>query len=397
MHGYLLPVDAARLAFVIGIVVSLVLYERRHLSTGSVVVPGYIGAFMLSPLILVVTLVNAVAVHLLVGRVAARWAGLHGRNKFTALALCSVSLQLISLQLMPHVSASLYGIGFMIPGLIAHDMARQGVRRTAVAILGTGIAVGSFALAVVSVLPFVAGGRPVTGQPAPLVLDSTWVPFAALFAVIAASALFSNYGLRSGGFIGGMYLGLLATDLAAVALLVIVALVTWIVVTRLFQANLVLFGRRKFAAMLLVSSSLSWFVVTLFEQGVGGDHWSSSPLSTMVLVPLFVPGLLANDVERAGLWRTALGTALAIAFVFSWSRLAAGSVTRGSFPVLIAVAVISTAIAFGPQIAWMARSLRASWPRRYGIGDPARSGARDKAGLASVVRMDGERRAGVSA
>ena len=41
-----------RFAFVAGIVVSMVNYERRHLTTGSIVVPGYIAVFLLQPAVL---------------------------------------------------------------------------------------------------------------------------------------------------------------------------------------------------------------------------------------------------------------------------------------------------------------------------------------------------------
>lgn len=40
MAEYLLGIELPRFAFVLGVMVSLVIYERRHLSTGSLIVPG---------------------------------------------------------------------------------------------------------------------------------------------------------------------------------------------------------------------------------------------------------------------------------------------------------------------------------------------------------------------
>ena len=56
MHDYLLSTEWVRFAFVLGIAVSMILYERRHLTTGSIVVPGYIAVFMIHPLVLVAAL-----------------------------------------------------------------------------------------------------------------------------------------------------------------------------------------------------------------------------------------------------------------------------------------------------------------------------------------------------
>ena len=40
MHDYLFTTEVVRFAFMFGVAVSMILYERRHLTTGSIVVPG---------------------------------------------------------------------------------------------------------------------------------------------------------------------------------------------------------------------------------------------------------------------------------------------------------------------------------------------------------------------
>ncbi len=357
MHDYLLPVDGSRLAFVLGIIASLLLYERRHLSTGSVVVPGYIGAFLLSPIVIVVTLANAVVVHLLVARLAASRVVLYGRGRYTALALTSVLVQVVSLAVVPLVSDSLRGIGLLIPGLIAHDMARQGVSRTAKGIVGTGVATGAVALLAVTLLP--AAGGVSTAIEETRSLDVTWIPLAVLLAIVTSAALLANYGLRSGGFIGGVYLGLLAPDPADVVILLAIAAVTFILVTRVLRPTLMLFGRRKFASMMLVSSMLSWITLSLAADGIFGSFGAGSALPGLALAPLFVPGLIANDVERAGLMRTTVGVAALVAFVVPATELTRSAVSgRFALGPAVVVLIVGAAV-FGPQLALMSTRLRA--------------------------------------
>ena len=79
--------EVVRFAFMLGVAVSMLLYERRHLTTGSIVVPGYIATFILYPMIVAATFVNALVSYLLVNKVLRRWFLLYGRTKFTVLAL----------------------------------------------------------------------------------------------------------------------------------------------------------------------------------------------------------------------------------------------------------------------------------------------------------------------
>ena len=59
VHDYLFSSEIVRFAFVFGICVSMMLYERLHLTTGSIVVPGYIAVFLVYPMVVVATFVNA--------------------------------------------------------------------------------------------------------------------------------------------------------------------------------------------------------------------------------------------------------------------------------------------------------------------------------------------------
>ena len=83
MHDYLLSSEWVRFAFVLGVAVSMLLYERRHLTTGSIVVPGYIAVFMMHPLVIIATFANALLTYWLVNHILRRFFLLYGRTKFT--------------------------------------------------------------------------------------------------------------------------------------------------------------------------------------------------------------------------------------------------------------------------------------------------------------------------
>ena len=137
MHDYLLSTEMVRFAFVLGVAVSMLMYERRHLTTGSIVVPGYIASFIVFPLIILATFFNALVSYLIVNKLLRRWFLLYGRTKFTVLALTSILIQTAMLKLTPsgpwlwESDLKLFvGVGYVVPALIAHDMGRQGIAKT---------------------------------------------------------------------------------------------------------------------------------------------------------------------------------------------------------------------------------------------------------------------------
>ena len=96
MHDYLFHTDVVRLAFLAGVVASIFLYEKSHLTTGSIVVPGYIALFLAQPFVIGATFLNALLSWWIVNRLLPRWFLLYGRTKFTVLALISISLQALN-------------------------------------------------------------------------------------------------------------------------------------------------------------------------------------------------------------------------------------------------------------------------------------------------------------
>ena len=124
----------------IGIVVSMLFYERELLSPGGVVVPGYTALFLITnPIIIVYTLIIALSTALII-KWASRITILFGRRRFAITMLLALSLSLTSNYLFgllagpfpflftgPYSYQGFQVIGIIIPGLIANELHRQGV------------------------------------------------------------------------------------------------------------------------------------------------------------------------------------------------------------------------------------------------------------------------------
>lgn len=109
-------------------------------------------------------------------------------------------------------------------------------------------------------------------------------------------------GVLPAGLIVPGYLALIFDQPVFIVMLLFISLLTYLVVTRGIARVTILYGRRKFAAMLLTAivlklALLYFYPVIPFEifelRGVG----------------VIVPGLVANTIERQGLAHT-LGSSL---------------------------------------------------------------------------------------
>lgn len=325
MHDYLYRPEVARIALVLGVVISILFYERTQLTTGGAIVPAYLALFLPEPLHVVTTLVVAYVTYLLVNRVFARRWILYGRRKFevevlTGLALLTVTT-LLAVTLGPGSTVwyGLSGVGMLVPGLVAHDMFRQTPRQTLIAVSATtaivALAIYLFASLLdistlkESRLPRVGDE---TGYPTDLLLA------AAVLSVLAGLVTFSVLGLRSGGFISAAYLALFATRPLDLVWAATMALVTWVLVTRVVMPNLLIFGRRKLSAMLLVGSIVCWTAETVVITATNG---AVQPWKGFVLISLMVPSLLANDAQRQGPERTLWGAGIATLVVYGGTNV----------------------------------------------------------------------------
>jgi hypothetical protein len=155
---------------------------------------------------------------------------------------------------------------------------------------------------------------PLTGF-ATMSIANRWIPIAVLLSAAASWGVAHNYGFKSGGFIGAAYVGMFMGDPYQVAVAFTIAFVTFLLVRYVLMRWLILFGRRKFSAMLLTSSMISWTLLWVGPSIFSARVTNHLDLASMALTPLFVPGLLANDMDRTSPLRVVAGASLAAAFV----------------------------------------------------------------------------------
>ncbi len=324
--------EVMRVTLVMGVILGMLVYERFQLTTGGAIVPPYLALAVASPLSVVVTLSAGYATFLIVTRVVARRYILYGRRKFEVEVVIGLGLVLLLTALAALLGrfdpafAALTGVGFVIPGLIAHDMGRQQPRRTIVAIVATATGLFLFAYVLESVLRVLAPPR--EGSIGDLASTSGFPPELLVVAVTASVLVgilaFSRFGLRSGGFITGAYLALVTTRWLDLVFVVVVAVLTYAVVVHLMMPRLLVFGRRKLATMLLVGAVIGW---TLEAVAVDVSDGSYVPMLGMTIATLMVPALMANDAQRQGWERTAWGVALSAAGVLALTNLTAAGLS----------------------------------------------------------------------
>jgi poly-gamma-glutamate biosynthesis protein PgsC/CapC len=358
MHDYLLSADSVRFAFVFGVIVSIMLYEKFHLTTGSIVVPGYIGIFVIAPMVIVATFVNAALTYLLMHRVIRKRFILYGRSKFVVQALISIVIQTAMLKFSPSGSwlwendfPLLVGAGYVVPALIAHDMGRQGVKNTVRSVM---IAGGIVAVPLLAAVILKVGNAnelsPLEGF-GEMSVQSSWVPFAILLSAGASWALGQHYDMRSGGFVGAAYVGMFMGDPYQVLASFGVAFLSYGIVRGVLVRHLILFGRRKFSAMLMVSSMISWTLLWTGTSLFSARVTSHLDAASLALTPLFVPGLLANDMDRSSPLKVCTGSALAASFVVPTTWWVQATVAGEPVSILWKLAsLISTAVLFGPSL-----------------------------------------------
>jgi len=323
VHDYLLSTEVVRFAFMFGVAVSMLLYERRHITTGSIVVPGYIASFIVYPLIIVATFLNAFASYLIVNKLLSRWFLLYGRTKFTVLAMTSILIQTAMLKLTPsgpwlwESDLKLFvGVGYVVPALIAHDMGRQGIAKTTKSVLfAASIVAIPIALALAFELPGVNDLAPLKGVGA-MAIDPAWIPVAVLLSAAASwrrpQLRLPQWRLRrrgvhrdaAGGPLAGRHRrrdrGCDLSDRVQVP-----------------------DGFHDPVRSQKVLGNALDIEFDRLEPAVGRHGTVRSrrqkhlELGSLALTPLFVPGLIANDTQRTGPRRVLFGVVMATTFVLT--------------------------------------------------------------------------------
>lgn len=121
-------------ALIVGVVVSLLLTELVGLSPGGIVVPGYVALLLDRPAALAGFFLIAIASYGIVLALGTRLM-LYGTRRFAVAVLAGLTLSAgwqwasTAIPIAP-LYVEWAGLGFVVPGLLAHQFDRQGVLPT---------------------------------------------------------------------------------------------------------------------------------------------------------------------------------------------------------------------------------------------------------------------------
>lgn len=121
---------------VIGVLVSLLLTEVAGLTAGGIIVPGYVALLLERPTALAGFLVVALACHGLVTLLRTRLV-LFGSRAFAVTVLAGLALSIVAEALYDALGpgpVEWAGLGYIVPGLLAHQFDRQGIVPTLAAL-----------------------------------------------------------------------------------------------------------------------------------------------------------------------------------------------------------------------------------------------------------------------
>ncbi|KUK50241.1 MAG: Poly-gamma-glutamate synthase subunit PgsC/CapC [candidate division TA06 bacterium 32_111] len=119
----------------IGIAIGFFFYEIVGLSPGGIVVPGYIALFIDQPLRILVTITIAIMTYYIVSFLS-NYLILYGKRRFLSMILISFLVKWLVESFIfqfPTTNIEIQSIGYIIPGLLANEMKRQGIVPTLVA------------------------------------------------------------------------------------------------------------------------------------------------------------------------------------------------------------------------------------------------------------------------
>ena len=127
--------DPLTLSIGIGLVVGLIFVSFLGLSTGGMVVPGYFALEMAHPGILLVTIVDALLIYFTV-KLLSKFMIIYGRRRIAITVLLAFIFGILlntffgTYMMESTLGSDLYIIGYIIPGLIALSIDRQGIVET---------------------------------------------------------------------------------------------------------------------------------------------------------------------------------------------------------------------------------------------------------------------------
>lgn len=142
----------------------------------------------------------------------------------------------------------------------------------------------------------------------------TYISTVIILGVILSLLFTETTGILPAGMVVPGYLALLAKLPQAIFLTFCISLLTYLIVDFGVSKVTILYGKRKFAAMIAVAVVLQFIMYAVFP-------FDYSYIPGFAAVGIVVPGLLANTIQRQGLATTFLSTGLLSAMTFGCAIL----------------------------------------------------------------------------
>ncbi len=127
---------------VLGILLSIFFYEVTEMSPGGVIVPGYFALFLNDPKRIVATILVSLLTMLIVNFIE-NYTILFGRRKFAMYIIIAFIFKTILKEMDFNILIGGEVIGILIPGILAQDISRNGIKKTIPALLILAIVIKS--------------------------------------------------------------------------------------------------------------------------------------------------------------------------------------------------------------------------------------------------------------
>lgn len=116
----------------IGILLSFIYTELTGLYAGGIIVPGYLAFFWQQPFRIAATVITALITFFVI-KILSNYIIMYSRRRFTACVIIGYLIgwfyRTLFLEYLP-LTEDIRVIGYIIPGLLANDMLRQGILLT---------------------------------------------------------------------------------------------------------------------------------------------------------------------------------------------------------------------------------------------------------------------------
>lgn len=362
-----------RLLLVVSVAIAFAVYTRFHLVGGGSVSGGYLAILAITgewQTILGVAMVTLVTLGIVRGLIL-RVVALPRAGIFVLSVLTSALITSVLLSWAPYIQAISGFVGvsiafgaFVVPGLISYDVSHQGFPRTMLALAAVAAGTVFVCLPAFVLMQGLPAG---TEDVAPIVerIPRDLLPYGIVAAVVIGGVLRFTGGLRTGGFIGALFIVEFFTVTAFVT--VIAAAIATHAIVRVYDRFVLMSPRQRSMFALILGALIAW--ASLYWASALG--WAPAmEANAYTLSPLLAVGLVAADMGRvrSDALRTVIGTAIAALGVAAGIWLASALGLLAGVVYLLAVSALITPA--GVAIARSYAAAAASGRERLGTISP---------------------------